>query len=95
MQGKPGIVEGEVAETASLGDLHDTFGRAGIKNEPDMSVFLEEGDEPLKGERHKPLAGLKKGCRLHVSHCAASRPRSISSPRQSTLYFRRGRRSAP
>lgn len=70
VQGKPGIVEGEVAETASLGDLHDAFARAGIKIEPDMFVFLEEGDEPLKGERHKQLGGLKKGCRLHVSHCA-------------------------
>jgi hypothetical protein len=66
---RPGILERELSEGATLGDLHDALAAAGIQVDGETFIFIDESEHHQHGERHKPLAGLKHGSRIHVSRC--------------------------
>lgn len=68
-QGRPGVVEIELAEGASVGDLHAALAAAGIPVDSETSVFLDEAEEHLCGDQHEPLPKLKPGSRVHVCRC--------------------------
>jgi hypothetical protein len=69
VQGRPGILDSELAEAATLGELHDALASRSIPVDAGAFVFIDESEEPLQGERHQPVGGLKHGARVHVCRC--------------------------
>jgi len=69
VQGRPGILESELSEAATLGELHDALALLGIPVDAETFVFIDEAEEHQRGERHHPVNGLKHGARVHVSRC--------------------------
>jgi hypothetical protein len=69
VHGRPGILEAEVSETATVGDLHDGLVAAGVTIEAEALIFVDEAEEPLPGERTERIHGLKHGTRVHVGRC--------------------------
>lgn len=68
-QGRPGVVEIELAQGATVGDLHAALAAAGITVDAETSVFLDEAEEALCGGPHERLPDLKRGSRVHVCRC--------------------------
>ena len=69
VQGRPGILESELSEAATLGELHDALASLDIQVDAETFVFLDESEEHQHGERHDPVGGLKHGARIHVCRC--------------------------
>jgi hypothetical protein len=67
--GRPGIIEVELSQAATLGELHDALATSGITVDAETFIFIDEAEEHAQGERHEPVRGLKHGCRIHVSRC--------------------------
>lgn len=66
---RPGILEAELSQAATLGELHDTLAASGITVDAETFIFIDEAEEHTQGQRHEPVRGLKHGCRIHVSRC--------------------------
>ena len=69
VHGRRGILEAELSEAATLGELHKALAAAGIEIDAETFIFIDEAEEHLHGEHHQPVPGLKHGCRVHVSRC--------------------------
>lgn len=69
VHGRPGILEAEISEAATLGELYGVFAALGIKIDAETVVFVDESEHHQTGEHHHPVHGLKHGCRIHVSRC--------------------------
>jgi hypothetical protein len=69
VHGRPGILEGELSEAATLGELHSALAAAGIEIDAETFIFIDEAEEHLHGEHDHPVPGLKHGCRVHVGRC--------------------------
>lgn len=69
VQGRPGILERELSEGATLGELHDDLASLGIEVGRDTFVFIDEAEEHQRAERQHPISGLKHGARIHVCRC--------------------------
>jgi hypothetical protein len=68
VHGRQGLIEVEVPETVTLGDLHEALKAAGIPIE-DALIFVDESEEPETRPHHEHLPHMKHGCRIHVCHC--------------------------
>ncbi|MBK7354469.1 MAG: hypothetical protein IPL29_12520 [Propionivibrio sp.] len=66
---RPGIIEAALKDAATLGDLHDALVAAGVAIDADTFIFIDEAEEPLHGERHHALPGIKRGTRIYVTRC--------------------------
>lgn len=69
VHGRPGILEEELAETTTLGELHDALAAAGVDVDAETFVFIDEHEDHLHNQRHEPVHGLKHGARIHVCRC--------------------------
>lgn len=69
VQGRSGILESELSETATLGELHDVLAGLGVQVDAETFIFIDEAEQHQHGERHHPIGGIKHGCRVHVSRC--------------------------
>jgi hypothetical protein len=69
LHGRPEILEAELSEAATIGELNDALAAAGIDIDAETFVFVDESENHLAGERHHPIKGLKHGSRIHVCHC--------------------------
>jgi hypothetical protein len=69
VQGRSEIFEAELAQVATLGDLHDALAGHGIVIDAETFIFVDESEHHTHGHRHEPVLGLKHGCRVHVSRC--------------------------
>jgi hypothetical protein len=69
IHGRPGILEAELSEAATLGELHDALALLGIVIDAETFIFIDEGEDHQHAERHHPVPGIKHGCRIHVSRC--------------------------
>src|SRR5262249_49750382 len=69
VHGQPGILEAELSDAATLGELHDAVAAAGVKIDAETFIFVDEAEHHLHGQRHEPIGGIKHGCRVHVSRC--------------------------
>jgi hypothetical protein len=69
VHGQPGVVEGELSGTSTVGELHAALAAAGVKLDAETFIFIDESKEHVGGEHHVPIPGLKHGCRIHVSRC--------------------------
>jgi hypothetical protein len=69
VHGRPGILEAELSEAATMGELYDVLTAAGIPLDAETFVFIDESEHHQSGARHHPIAGIKHGSRVHVSHC--------------------------
>jgi hypothetical protein len=69
VHGQPGVLEAEVAEATTLGELHDALAAVGVHVEAESFIFIDESEDHLHGQRHEPAHGLKHGSRVHVSRC--------------------------
>ena len=69
VQGRPGILESELSEAATIGELHDALTSLGVEVVADIFVFIDEAEEHQPTERHHPISGLKHGARVHVCRC--------------------------
>jgi hypothetical protein len=67
--GRPGIIEAALKEEATIGDLHDLLVASGVAVDNETFIFIDEDEEHIHSERHHPLPGIKRGCRIHVSRC--------------------------
>lgn len=69
VHGRPGILEAELSEAATLGELHDVLIAAAVQVDAETCIFVDEADQHQHGERHQPMHHLKHGSRIHVSRC--------------------------
>jgi hypothetical protein len=69
VHGRPGIVEAELAETATLGELQDVLKAAGIPIDAETFIWVDESEKHEEGDRDRRVEGIKHGCRVHVSRC--------------------------
>ena len=69
VHGRPGILEAEIREAATLGEIHQAFNALGITIDAETFIFVDEAEEHEKGLSHEPVHGIKRGCRIHVSRC--------------------------
>lgn len=69
VQGRSGILESEVSETATVGELHDVLARLGVQVDAETFIFIDEAEQHQPCERHHPIGSIKHGCRVHVSRC--------------------------
>lgn len=69
VQERPGIIEAEVIEEATIGDLRAAIEAMGVALDAETHIFIDEAEEPLRGEHHHAVQGLKRGMRVHVSRC--------------------------
>lgn len=69
VHGKPGIVEVKLPDQASLHQLEAALTSAGIAIDGEVSIFLDDSEHHEHGDRHRPLAKLQHGSRVHVTHC--------------------------
>jgi hypothetical protein len=67
--GCPSVHEAELAEAATVGVLHEALAAAGVELDAETFIFIDEAEEHLPGEHHKPVDGLKHGSRVHVCRC--------------------------
>lgn len=69
VHGQTAIVEAELSEAPTFGELQDALATLGIKIDAETFIFLDEADAHICGERHDPVHGIKHGCRIHISRC--------------------------
>lgn len=69
VHGQPGIIEAELAEAATLGQLRDALAAVGAQADAETFIFIDEAEDHLLGELHNPVHGLKHGARVHVCRC--------------------------
>jgi hypothetical protein len=69
VHGTPGLRELQLAEAATLGELHLALETLGIKVDDETFVFIDDAGKHESGPHHQPVANLKHGCRVHVSRC--------------------------
>ena len=66
---RPGVIEAQVVEAATLGDLHKAIEAAGVLLDAELHIFLDEAEEPLHGDHGQAVPGLRHGSRVHVTRC--------------------------
>jgi hypothetical protein len=66
---RPGVIEAQVIESATLGDLRKAIEAAGVLLDAELHIFLDEEQEPLHGDQGDAVHGLRHGSRLHVTRC--------------------------
>ncbi len=66
---RPGVIEAQVVEAATLGDLRKAIEAAGVLLDAELHIFLDEAEEPLLGDHGQPIHGLRHGSRVHLSRC--------------------------
>ena len=66
---RPGVIEAQVIEAATLGDVRKAIEAVGVLLEAEMHIFLDEAEEPLHGDHGHVAQGLRHGSRLHVTRC--------------------------
>lgn len=69
VHGRPGILEAELSEAATLGELSDALAAAGVEIDAETFIFIDEGEQHEHGDRRQPVHHLKHGSRVHVSRC--------------------------
>lgn len=69
VHGRPGILEAELSEAATLGELHDVLTAAGIQIDAETFIFIDDAEHHQHGDRHQLVDRLKHGSRIHVSRC--------------------------
>jgi hypothetical protein len=69
IHGTPGLHELQVAEAATLAQLHAALEKFGVKVDEETFVFIDEAEQHEQGPHHQPVSRLKHGCRVHVSRC--------------------------
>src|SRR5687768_11803255 len=69
VQGRPGIVEGELSTPATVGDIHDVLQQRGIEIDKDMVIFVDEAERHEREDRKAEVENVKRGCRIHVTRC--------------------------
>jgi hypothetical protein len=69
VQGKPGIVDAEIAVPAVLNDIHEALKGLGIEFDEESEIFIDESDEAESRHKHGAIEHLKHGSRIHVTRC--------------------------
>ena len=69
VHGSPKIVEAELSAAPTVGELHDALAGHGIEIVAETFVFIDDAEQPIQGQRHEPVHGLKHGARVHVTRC--------------------------
>jgi len=63
------IVELPLPEHRTEAALYSALMAAGLLDEENLLVFVNEAEEEILKDREHEIQGLKHGCRVHVSHC--------------------------
>ena len=74
VHGQPGVLEAELAEAPTLGELDDALAAVGIQVDSESFIFIDEAEDHLSGERHEPIHGLKRGPGSMSAAVIVSRP---------------------
>jgi hypothetical protein len=69
VHGKPSLLEAELGEAATLGELHDALTALGLTIDAETFIFVDEAEHHEHGPRHERAHRLKHGSRVHVSRC--------------------------
>ena len=62
VHGRPGIVEAELSEAATLGELQDALETAGVPIDAETFIFVDESERHEEGDRCR-VEGIKHGAR--------------------------------
>lgn len=69
VHGRPGILEAELSEAATLGELQDALRGVGVALDADTFIFIDESEHHEEGERSRRVEAIKHGARVHVCRC--------------------------
>jgi hypothetical protein len=69
VHGHPGILEAELSEAATMGELHDVLAAANVRVDAETFIFVDEGEQNQRGDVQQLLKGVKHGSRIHVTRC--------------------------
>ena len=69
VHGQPGVLEAELTEAPTFGELHDALAAIGVQVDSESFIFIDEAEDHLRGEHHEPVPGLKHGARVHIGRC--------------------------
>jgi len=69
VHGRPGLLEAEVSESVTLGEIHDLLRAAGVQVDSETLVFVGEAEHHHAGDPHQHVSGIKRGSRIHVTRC--------------------------
>ena len=69
VHGRSGILEVELSDTTTLGELFDTLAAFDVNVDAETFIFVDEAEEHEQGQSHDRIGGLKRGSRIHVSQC--------------------------
>ena len=69
VHGRPGILEAELSEAVTLGELQEALKAAGVPLDADTFIFVDESEQHEEGERGRRVERIKHGARVHVCRC--------------------------
>jgi hypothetical protein len=69
VHGRPGLIEAEIPDNATLAELQEVLRAAAVEIDAEMLVFVEDAEHHHPGDSHKPIDGLRRGCRIHITRC--------------------------
>lgn len=69
VHGSRQIVEAEISAAPTMGELQDLLAARSIQIVAGTFIFIDEAAEPIRGERHEPVHGIKHAGRVHVTRC--------------------------
>ena len=69
VHGKLDILEAELSESTTLGELQEALAAAGVDVDEGTSIFVDDADEHLVGDRQERIRGFRHGCHIHVCRC--------------------------
>lgn len=69
VQGRDGILETELPNGFSIGELHEALNRLAVPFDDETTIFIDEAEHPVCGEHHESIPDIKNGIRIHVCRC--------------------------
>jgi len=63
------IVEIPIPEKRTESALIAALVAAGLLNDENLRVFVDDAEDEVLKDREAEIKGLKHGCRIHLSHC--------------------------
>jgi hypothetical protein len=69
VHGRGGILEADVNEAATVGELQEALTSLGVEIDADTHIFVGESEHHEDALGNEPIRSLKHGSRVHVCRC--------------------------
>ena len=63
------LLEAEISDAATLGEIQEGLRASGVETDAETFIFIDDSETHEEGDHHRHVAGLKRGCHIHVTRC--------------------------